>query len=284
MIRVFLVDDEAPARKRLRKMLDASVETGRVAIVGEASDGLDAVRQINSLDVDLVLLDIRMPGLDGFAVLERLDPARRPEVVFTTAYDEYAIRAFEANAVDYLLKPVARERLDEAIARAERFVGSRGAAGDERVSRLLDWVEAQIEAEGGSSVQPVALTAPAIADGPVKHVSIPYRDRILVTPVELVVSAEIADGITRLHVLEEVPPGTKPRVKAHIVAYTLDQLAAMLDAETFMRVHRSAIVQFDHIREIIPWFSGRYKLILTGGHEVIASRERSKVIKERLKI
>lgn len=280
MIRVFLVDDEAPARRRLRKLLDPSVETGRVAIVGEAADGPAAVTQINSMDVDLVLLDIRMPGLDGFAVLERLDPSRRPEVVFTTAYDEYAIRAFEACAVDYLLKPVVRERLEVAIARAERFVNSRGPVGDERVNRLLDWVEAQISAEGGSN----ADAGPAVAEGPVKHVSIPYRDRILVTPVEQVVSAEIADGITRLHVLEEVPPGTKPRVKAHIVAYTLDQLAAMLDPEDFMRVHRSAIVQFDQIREIIPWFSGRYKLVLTGGHEVIASRERSKVIKERLKI
>lgn len=284
MIRVFLVDDEAPARRRLRKLLDPSVESGRVTIVGEASDGPDAVVQINSTDVDLVLLDIRMPGLDGFAVLERLDPSRRPEVVFTTAYDEYAIRAFEASAIDYLLKPVVRERLEAAIVRAERFVSSRGAAGDERVNRLLDWVEAQIGAEEGVKTPSADDAVPAFTEGPVKHVSIPYRDRILVTPVEHVVSAEIADGITRLHVLEEVPPGTKPRLKAHIVAYTLDQLAALLDAEVFMRVHRSAIVQFDQIREIIPWFSGRYKLILTGGHEVIASRERSKVIKERLKI
>ncbi len=280
MMRVFIADDETPARTRLRKLLEPWVASGRVAVAGEAADGPEAVRRINRGEADVILLDIRMPGLDGFEVLERLDPSCRPFVIFTTAFDEYAVRAFEANAIDYLLKPVSRDRLDDALGRAERASGARGPAEDDRIARLLDWVETQTS----STPRAEPTGPPEIRDGPIRQLSIPYRDRILVAPVESVVSAEIADGITRLHVIEEPVPGTKPKVKAHIVAYTLDQLAALLDPEVFMRVHRSAIVHFDHIREIIPWFSGRYKLVLTGGHEVIASRERSKAIKDRLRI
>jgi len=118
----------------------------------------------------------------------------------------------------------------------------------------------------------------------VDQLSIPYRDRILIVPVEKLVSIEISEGITRVHILEEDSDAPRPRIKQHIVSYTLDQLGGMLDPEKFMRVHRSAIVQFAHIRELIPWFSGRYKLMLSGNHEVIASRERSKVLKERLMV
>ena len=121
MLRAYIVDDEAPARKRLKKLLAPHVESGRIDIIGEAEDGVDAVEKLNEADVDLVFLDIQMPGHDGFGVLERLEPEDRPIVIFTTAYDEYAIRAFEANAVDYLLKPIPKDRLAKAIERAERL-------------------------------------------------------------------------------------------------------------------------------------------------------------------
>lgn len=275
MIRVLIVDDEAPARARLRKLLKPLADAGRVTVAGEAADGVEAIEWLDANDADLVFLDIRMPGLDGFEVLERLPPDGRPVVVFTTAYDEYAIRAFDANAVDYLLKPLDRDRLAEAIDRAERIVESttRRSEREEKIARLLDWFDAQ-----------ASDTPPEGAAEYVEQVSIPYRDRILVTPVELIVSAEINEGITRLNVLEEASGAPKPRIRQHIVSYTLDQLSSMLDPDRFMRVHRSAIVQFSHIRELIPWFSGRYKLILTGNHEVIASRERSKILKEKLNL
>ncbi len=274
MLQVLIVDDEAPARRRLRRLLKPMEEAGRLRIAGEASDGVEALERLKETPVDLLFLDIQMPEMNGFDVVERLDPERRPVVVFTTAYDEYALRAFDANAVDYLLKPISRERLEEAVARAERAAVRPEArqAGDERIERLLDWMETQ------ASARP-----PVEPSGEYIHqLSIPYRDRILIVPVERLVSAEISEGIARVYVLDEPAGVGKPRLRQHIVSYTLDQLEAHLDPNRFVRVHRSALVQYGHIRELIPWFSGRYKLLLTGDHEVIASRERSKMLKERL--
>lgn len=276
MLRVVIVDDEPPARKRLRRLLAPLVEAGRLTVVAEAGDGFEALATLEKHPADLLFLDIQMPEMDGFDVVERLDPATRPRVIFTTAYDEYALRAFEANAVDYLLKPIARDRLAEAVARVEEH--HRRPDGrvldEERLARLLDWMEARAEAERTPAPSP---------DQYLQQLSIPYRDRILIVPVERLVSVEINEGITRLYILDEANGG-KTHLRQHIVSYTLDQLEAHLDPAHFMRVHRSAIVRFDHIRELIPWFSGRYKLVLSGDHEVIASRERSKLLKERLMI
>ncbi len=271
MLRVFIVDDEAPARKRLRKLLKPLEDEERLEVVGEAADGLSTLERLDQAAVDLLFLDIQMPELDGFGVLERLDPADRPVVVFITAYDAYAVRAFEANAVDYLLKPIDRDRLGEAVARAERLHRpEQRRLNDERLVRLLDWLDAQ----NGAPAPPPAEF--------IRQISVPYRDRILIIPVERLVTAEINEGITRLFVEVEEGPGPKPHVRQHVVSYTLDQLESNLDPEVFMRVHRSAIVRLDHIKEMIPWFSGRYKLMMTGGHEVIASRERSKLLKDRM--
>ena len=277
MLRVFIVDDEAPARKRLIKLLEPMVKEGRVEVAGQAADGVEAVENLPGANADLVFLDIRMPGLDGFEVLEKLPPDSRPTVAFTTAYDEYALRAFQANAVDYVLKPVTRERLEETIRRAEKLAASDDGrkSDEEKLGRLLDWIDAQAETESPAGDKSTY----------VKQLSIPYRDRILVTPVERIISIEISEGITRLYVLEEHDPASpRPKLRQHIVGYTLDQLTTMLHPDMFMRVHRSAIVQFTQIKELIPWFSGRYKLVLTAGHEVIASRERSKLLKDRLNI
>ncbi len=274
MARILLVDDEAPARKRLQKLLAEPSLASMVTSVDQAADGVDALEKLTSDHFDVIFLDIQMPGMDGFAVLDRLDPENRPAVVFTTAYDEYAIRAFEANAVDYLLKPVPVDRLSEALKRVHKTHGE-PAAQDDRLGKLLEWMDekAMSKADPSSS-----------EGGWLEKLSIPYRDRILIIPIDHVVSIEISEGITRVYILEDDPTSTRPRLRQHIVNYTLDQLGSMLSPDAFMRVHRSAIVQFSHIRELIPWFSGRYKLALTGSHEVIASRERSKVVKERLKI
>ena len=276
MLKAYIVDDEAPARSRLRKLLKPLVEAGRVEVIGEAKDGVEVLEALKKQSADLLFLDINMPEIDGFGVLERLPPDGRPAVVFTTAFDEYAIKAFEQNAVDYLLKPVSRERLEEAVSRVEELRRGVGGAtlSDERMAKLLDWLDEQAEAElstGGS--KPAEY---------LKQISIPYRDRILIVPIDRLLSVEITEGITRLHVLEESDGGPKRRIRQHIVSYTLEQLESRLDPEAFMRVHRSAIVQLSHISEMMSWFSGRYKLIMTGGHEVIASRERSKQLKDRL--
>ncbi len=277
MLNVFIVDDEAPARSRLRKLLAPFEKAGRLKVTGEAEDGVDAVDKLDAARPDVVFLDIQMPGHDGFEVLERLSPDARPIVVFTTAYDEYAIRAFDANAVDYLLKPIPSDRLEQSIARAEKLVASPAnkQETEDRLARLLDWMDERAMAGPASDTREPRF---------LEQLSVPYRDRILIVPVSDLVSIEISEGITRVFILDHDPAAPRPKLKQHIVSYTLDQLESMLDPEAFMRVHRSAIVQFGHIKELITWFSGRYKLVLTGGHEVIASRERSKILKDRLMV
>ena len=276
MLKALIVDDEAPARKRLRNLLGSIDQAGKLNVVGEAADGIEALEIIGSKEVDLLFLDVQMPELTGFDVLERVPDDRRPVVIFTTAYDEYAVKAFEANAVDYLLKPVDKNRLNQAVARAERLVGApdERSAFDDRFERLLDW----LEKEEGARRPKSESTGEHI-----RQLSVPFRDRILVVPVERIFAAEVQDGITRLIVLEE-KAGLAPKTSSYIVSYTLEQLESRLDPDQFMRVHRSAIVQLDRIREMISWFSGRYKLILEGGHEIIASRERSKALKQRMSL
>lgn len=274
MIKVIIADDEVPARKRLRKLLQECAHAESIEIIGEASDGVQALELLSSRQADIVFLDIQMPGHDGFEVLDRLPPDRRPVVVFVTAFDEYAIRAFDANAVDYLLKPISSQRLDDAIGRAKKLIGT-NTLQSERIARLLDYFDAQAISDATESVEKAQY---------LKKLSIPYRDRILIIPIERIISVEISEGITRVHILEEDSTSLRPRIRQHIVSYTLDQLGSLLPPDAFMRIHRSAIVQFAHIKELIPWFSGRYKLLMSGGHEVIASRERSKVLKERLMV
>lgn len=275
MLKTLIVDDEAPARKRLRKLLQPFEEANRLHLEAEARDGVEALEAIEAGNFDLVFLDIRMPGHDGFEVLDRISPANRPHIIFTTAYDEYAIRAFEANAVDYLLKPLAKERLEAALGKAERMQKNpETASQDERFGKLLDWLDAQ-------SLTP---STPPPPQEYIRQLSIPYRDRILIVQIHRLISVEIVEGITRVYVMEDSQIGPKPNLRQHIVNYTLEQLEEHLDPSAFMRVHRSVIVQLSSIQEMIPWFSGRYKLMLTGGHEVIASRERSKLLKERLMI
>ena len=272
MLRALVVDDEAPARARLKKLL-AAVGEDRVEVVGEAADGAEALDFLANNDLDVLFLDIQMPELNGFEVLERIDPDNRPVVVFTTAYDTYALRAFEESVTDYLLKPISRERLDEAVRRVERLRATPEARSDsdQRLTRLLDRLDQD------QAPRQIEKTEP------LRQISVPFRDRIILIPVDHLISAEIHDGITRLYVTEGMQDGGRMRIRHHVVNYTLDELEAKLD-NTFMRVHRSAIVQLDQIKELIPWFSGRYKLVLTGEHEVIASRDRSRVLKERLMI
>jgi two-component system, LytTR family, response regulator len=276
MLRILIADDEPPARRRLRKLLEPMVSAGSVEVVGEASDGVETLELARKNNVDLLLLDIQMPGYDGFDVVERLSPDRRPTVVFTTAFDNYALQAFEASAVDYLLKPISQKRLEDAIARVERVRGTGvSRMNDEQIEKLLDWID--------SHAVPAKEAEPPREY--LRQLSIPHRERILVVPVDRLVSAEVSEGLTRLFVLTNDDSSTsRNSLRQYIVNYTLEQLEANLDPGVFMRVHRSSIVNLDHITEMVSWFSGRYKLILVGGHDVIASRERSRLLKDRLLI
>lgn len=277
MLTVLIADDEAPARARLRRMLQPFVDASRLAPPDEAADGVEALAAAEAAPepYGLLLLDVRMPGLDGFGVLDRMPPAHRPAVVFTTAFDEYAVRAFEAHAVDYLLKPVGADRLAEAVARAEAIHAAAGARAEHEahLADLLDTLDDDA---------PTA-PAPSAPAAPLTQFTVQGRDRLHVVAVEQVVAAEVHDGITNLYVRETAPDGRVAIVR-HIVPFALDALEGRLDPALFMRVHRGALVRLTAIREMVPWFSGRYKLVLEGGQEVTASRTRSRELRDRLSL
>jgi DNA-binding LytR/AlgR family response regulator len=280
-LRALIVDDEAPARHRLRRLLDPFVAAGRLDAPDEAVDGVDALQQMQEATrpYDLVFLDVRMPEIDGFDVLDRLPPAHRPAVVFTTAYDEYALRAFEASAVDYLLKPVDAERLADAVGRAEALRGAARGDADGRVDRLADLLERlDRQAEWAAPWADVGAGTAAGA-APLRQFSVQGVDRLFVVSADDLVAAVVVDGITNLHVRTGGGP-----LHRHIVSFTLDALEARLDPAQTMRVHRGALVRLGAVREMIPWFSGRYKLVLDGGLEVVASRSRSRDLRERLSL
>ncbi|MGD8397338.1 MAG: LytTR family DNA-binding domain-containing protein [Anaerolineae bacterium] len=245
-LRVLIVDDEAPARDRLRRLL-SSME--QIEIVGEAEDGARAVEAIGRLAPDLVLLDVQMPGLDGFGVVEALEDP--PAVIFVTAYDEYAIRAFEVHALDYLLKPFARERLEEAIHRAREAL----AESQDLAAQLRPLLES-LAAEGRS------LDRLAVRD----------RDRIRVLDASEVDWIGIEYAQVVVHVGECAYP----------VRHTLAELETRLDPKRFFRAHRSAIVNLDRVQEIIPWFKGGHILRLTTGAEVDLSRARARALRKIL--
>ena len=246
-MRTLIVDDEAPARDRLKRLL-ADIEG--VELIGEAESGVQAVEMIDKEKPDLVLLDIQMPGLDGFGVIEALDEP--PPIIFVTAYDEYAIRAFEVNALDYLLKPFSRERLEKAVRRAQEAL----AEEHDFAARLGPLLESL-------ATQGQYLTRLAVRD----------RDRIRVLDVDEVDWIGVEDEQVMVHVGD----------RAYLIRRTLAELERLLDPTTFFRAHRSAIVNLSRVKEVIPWFKGSHKLRLTTGAEVDLSRAQARALRKILR-
>jgi two-component system LytT family response regulator len=253
-LRALIVDDEAPARERLRRML-AEIET--VEIVGEAEDGVQAVEMIETLSPDLILLDIQMPGLDGFGVIEALEDP--PPIIFVTAYDEYAIRAFEVHALDYLLKPFSRERLKKAIRRAREVSIEGRDPGASPIGRFAERLGPLLES---LAAQGQYLARLAVRD----------RDCVRVLDVDKVDWIGVEGEQVLVHLGERVYP----------VRRTLAELEARLDPAHFFRAHRSVIVNLDRVEKVIPWFKGSHKLQLTTGAEVDLSRTRARALREIL--
>jgi DNA-binding LytR/AlgR family response regulator len=245
-MRTLIVDDEAPARDRLKRSL-AALEA--VEVIGEATDGVQAVELIEALSPDLVLLDIQMPGLDGFGVVEALDDA--PAIIFVTAYDQYAIRAFEIHALDYLLKPFSRERLAQAIQRAQEAL----AGGRDFQAQLAPLLESLVA--GGEY-----LTRVAVRD----------RESIRVLDADEIDWIGIEDEQVKVHTGDQ----------AYSIRHTLTSLEARLDPTRFFRAHRSAIVNLDRVQEIIPWFKGSYVVRLLSGDEVELSRAQARALRKIL--
>ncbi len=240
-LKVLIVDDERPARQKLRRFL--SSETDIVGVY-EAADGIAAIEVIRSEAPDIVFLDVQMPGIDGFGVLDALEPGALPRVVFVTAFDAYAMKAFDMHAVDYLLKPYDAERFALALTRARQSVSS-GRVGEERdrLRRMLDDAEA----------------------------ARPRRaERILVESDErvLLIAVEKIDRVTSLRNYVRIKVGND----VHRVRATLAQIERRLDPAKFIRVSRSEILNMDRIAELRPWSHGDYVVVMRDGSQTRLSR------------
>jgi two-component system LytT family response regulator len=242
-LRVVLADDEPLVRERLRTLLASRND---YTLVAECADGANAVATIESARPDLVLLDVQMPELDGFEVLEAVPEAARPAVVFVTAYDQHAVRAFEVNAVDYLLKPIEPARFTAALDRvAARFGPSATAVPSPELRRLL----AELRERRGAPDRFI------VRDG----------HRITFVPVADVDWIEAAGNYVRLHA----------GARTHLLRDTMASVEARLDPDCFARVHRSAIVSLDRIVSMAPYFHGEYVLSLRDGTRLTSSRSHS---------
>jgi len=251
VIRVALVDDEPVAREGLRMWLAREPD---VEIAGEAGTPREAIALVLRERPDLLFLDVQMPDADGFSVLEAVSREHLPEVVFVTAHERHALRAFDVSALDFLLKPVREERFRAALEKARREL-DRGEAreGPARLSALLDRVRGSgAPGEAGS------------VDGPrrIERFAVRARDRFIIVPAAEVEWIAAAGNYAELH----LPGGT------HLVRATLAELEEGLDPARFARVHRSSLVRLDCVREVIPATHGDYDLVLASGAVIKLSR------------
>ena len=228
--RALIVDDEALARERVRTLLG---QTSDITVVGECSGGREAVEKILAERPDLVFLDVQMPDLNGFEVLDAVATEWLPAVIFVTAYDEYAIKAFDVHAIDYLLKPIEPERFRKALARATK----RG------LLSLLD-------------------------ERPIDRLVIRNRSKVSFLKLSEIDWIEADGKHARLHSGRET----------HVVRHTLTRLEQRLASHGFVRVHRSAIVNVDRIKELEPWFHGEYVVILKDGTKLTSSAAHSQAL------
>lgn len=256
MLKTLIVDDEALARRGLRHRLQSARD---IHVVGEARNGREALEMIRSANPDLVFLDIQMPGMDGFDVLRALEPETLPSVVFVTAFDEFAIKAFEANAVDYILKPIDGERLAEALNRVRDRHAARRARKDR--AALLKLVS-EIAGEPIASVE--ALDDRDLARLKKKPPRLAIRDAGKTTWVnqEDIEWIDAAGDYMCVHVGSET----------HIMRKTMKELEAELDPNLLQRVHRSAIVNLRQVHEMQSHINGEYFLTLRCGHTLKLSR------------
>jgi two-component system LytT family response regulator len=271
-IRTLIVDDEPLARHRLRSLLE-----GRdgYRIVGECGTAQGAIESLKGLEPDLLFLDVQMPEIGGFEILGAVDPERLPVVIFVTAYDEYAVRAFEVHALDYLLKPFADERFEEALERAEMILDAVNGNGSRaRLRALLDQPSDPESVDDGTEA--AASSEPnggrQREDRYLERLVVKTGDRIFFQKVEEIDWFEAADYYVKLHV----------GAQSHLIRESLKRLETQLDPQRFSRIHRSAIVNLDRVKELQPWFHGAYLVLLEDGTELRLSRARRKTLEATL--
>ena len=249
-IRALLADDEPLARQRLRMLLQ---DADWLEVIGEAKDGASTVAAIEKLQPDLVFLDIEMPNGSGFDVIDTVGASKMPFVIFVTAYDKYALKAFDVHAVDYLLKPFDRERFHEALARAKGQL-ERVTSG-ELERRLLQLVQ---------DLTPVQQR--------LERFVIKSGGRVFFVPTAEIDWIEAAGNYVKLHV------GTDE----HLFRETMNAIEAKLNPDAFYRIHRSHMVNVERIRELQPWFNGEYVVFLKNGTQLTLSRGYREKLQERI--
>ena len=239
-IRALIVDDEQLARQRVRMFLD---EEPDVEVIGESADGFEAVDQIQAARPDLVFLDVQMPDMDGFEVLRRVPPALLPVVIFTTAYDQHALQAFEVNALDYLLKPFKPTRFKEAVQRARDLIANKqaGVAARELLALLGQ------------------RPAPA---GQLARLAVKTAGKVIFLQLDQIQSIEAAGKYAVVHVGKE----------NHVLRETMSSLESHLPPQRFLRISRSVIVNIDQVKELQPMFKGENVVVLKNGKSYPTTR------------
>ena len=262
-LKVVIVDDEPLARQELQYLLEGA---GNVEILAVGSNGIEAVELIRNQKPDVVFLDVQMPGLDGFGVLKKLleKKTRMPQIVFATAYDQYAVRAFEVNAVDYLLKPFDKARvartLEKARARMPAAEPAPSPAGGNETSAKLDALLRLVE----ETHTPRAARAKVVVRA---------HNRLLLVDQKEICFASIEGGAISV---------VTPAVEGQANVRTLEELMEQLDPDAFWRAHRSYVVNIQHIREVVPWFKSSYQLRMDDPRktEIPVSRNQTKRLRE----
>ena len=249
-IRTLVVDDEPLARERLTSLLSAEPD---IEVVGQCRDGEEAVRAIMDSSPDLVFLDVQMPAMNGFEVIEAVGSERMPLVIFVTAYDQHALRAFQVRALDYVLKPFDRERFQEAVQRARVHI-QRDETGD--LGRRL-----------------IALVKDLRRDQPkTDRLVVKSGGRLFFLRTDEIDWIEAAGNYVRLHVGNT----------SHLLRETMNAIEGRLDPEKFFRIHRSRIVNMERIQEMQPWLNGEYAVVLRTGTRLTLSRGYREKLQERL--
>ena len=247
MIRAVIVDDEELGRDRIQTLLEQQSD---VEIVAVCADGQSAVETIEQTQPDLVFLDVQMPGMDGFEVLSNLDPSKVPAVVFVTAHDGHAVRAFETHALDFLLKPFDQTRFEKALERARTQLAAKkqqaanngSPAFDSRLVSLLEELREERKYP--------------------ERLIVKSSGRVFFVRTEDIDWVEASGNYVKIHTKSE----------AHLLRESMKNMEAKLDPKIFVRIHRSAIVNIDRIKELEPWFHGEYIVIMRDGTRLTASR------------
>ncbi len=254
-LKVFLVDDEPLALKRLARLL---FDTGKIEIIGQTTEPLEALKIIPTLELDALFLDIQMPELNGFELLQNLE--NYPPVIFTTAFDEFALKAFEVYSIDYLLKPIESERLEKAIEKLEKISNEKSNEKAENIEKLLSDFAKNLPQNLNKSIERIASR--------------------IVGKVQILQVSEI----THFFAQDKLNFAKNFQGKEFPLDLSLNELEEKLDAQKFLRVHRGSIVNLDFIEEVHGWFSGKVLIRLKDATktELVVARERVKILKDFL--